>query len=153
MQNNDVPLAAFLLNRRASPLVASHKGLTPRDLVKPGREGAAMREVLKSAWEAAVERERALRREEGEGADDDDEEGARGGARPASRLSVAVSEAMSWADSKEREEEAERDREARRRVQLGRDSAMNLEVDFELLGLGEGDTVRCLSPSFIILDT
>lgn len=151
MQNNDVPLAAFLLNRRASPLVASHKGLTPRDLVKPGREGAAMREVLKSAWEAAVERERALRREERE--DDDEDEGSPSGARPASRLSVAVSEAMSWVDSKEREEEVERDREARRRVQLGRDSAMNLEVDFELLGLGEGDTVRRLSPSFFILDT
>ncbi|GAA5850848.1 hypothetical protein JCM9279_003946 [Rhodotorula babjevae] len=140
VQNNDVPLAAFLLNRRASPLVASHKGLTPRDLVKPGREGSAMREVLKSAWEAAVERERALRREEGEEDEDEADEGARGGGpRPGSRLSVAASEALSWADSKEREEEAERDREARRRVQLGRDSAMNLEVDFELLGLGSGD--------------
>ncbi|GAA5937900.1 hypothetical protein JCM3775_002391 [Rhodotorula graminis] len=139
VQNNDVPLAAFLLNRRASPLLASHKGLTPRDLVKPGREGSAMREVLKSAWEAAVERERALRRDEGE---DDEVDGARegGGARPASRLSVAASEALSWADSKERVEEEERDKEARRRAQLGRDSAMNLEVDFELLGLGEGDT-------------
>ncbi|GAA5892160.1 hypothetical protein JCM8208_001457 [Rhodotorula glutinis] len=145
VQNNDVPLAAFLLNRRASPLLASHKGLTPRDLVKPGREGSAMREVLKSAWEAAVERERAQRREEGEDGGDE-EVGAGGGARPASRLSVAASEALSWADSREQGEEAERDKEARRRVQLGRDSAMNLEVDFELLGLGDGDTVDEAEP-------
>ncbi|BGP45131.1 hypothetical protein JCM10450v2_000948 [Rhodotorula kratochvilovae] len=134
VQNNDIPIAAYLLNHRASPLLASHKGLTPRDLVKPGREGAAMREVLKSAWEAAVERERALRRAE-EGEREDDGEG-----RPASRVSVAASEALSWADAKERGEEEEREKEIQRRVQLGMDSAMNLEVDFEVLGLNDEKT-------------
>ncbi|GAA5820324.1 hypothetical protein JCM3770_004047 [Rhodotorula araucariae] len=134
VQNNDIPIAAYLLNHRGSPLVTSLKGLTPRDLVKPGREGAAMREVLKSAWEVAVERQQALRRAE---EDEDEDDAGTGAGRPASRLSAAQSEAVSWADGKEHGEEAERDKEVRRRVQLRMDSAVNLEVDFEVLGLND----------------
>ncbi|GAA5859929.1 hypothetical protein JCM1840_001800 [Sporobolomyces johnsonii] len=152
VQNNDIPIASYLLNHRASPLIASHKGLTPRDLVKSGKEGAAMREVLKSAWEAAVERERALQRErdevptspggsssgKGKARDDGFFEGAAGG-RPASRLSIASSAAgMSWLDQREKVEEREREVEMKRRMQLALDSARNLEVDMGVLGLGEG---------------
>ncbi|GJN87708.1 hypothetical protein Rhopal_000663-T1 [Rhodotorula paludigena] len=153
VQNNDIPIASYLLNHRASPLLASHKGLTPRDLVKPGRESAAMREVLKSAWEAALERERALRRAEEEEVEEGAENAAaEGGAangagkddalfgpngRPASRLSMTSEAAASWAEQREREDDAERDKEAMQRVQLGMDSARNLEVDFGMLGLEE----------------
>lgn len=153
MQNNDIPIASYLLNHRASPLLASHKGLTPRDLVKPGRESAAMREVLKSAWEAALERERALRRAEEEVVEEGAEHAAaEGGAangvgrtdalfgpngRPASRMSMTSEAAASWGEQREREDDAERDKEATQRVQLGMDSARNLEVDFGMLGLGE----------------
>ncbi|GAA5905453.1 hypothetical protein JCM6882_003165 [Rhodosporidiobolus microsporus] len=183
VQNNDLPIAAYLLNHRASPLIASHKGLTPRDLVKPtpssssssatssfgssaangkgkgrgagkgkGREVSAMAEVLESAWEAAVERERALRRaQEGEGADlvpggggdDLSGGGGSGSGRPSSRLSMAslaASGAGAGAGSdaeRERESRREREKERRRRVQLGVDSAVNLEVELGVLGLEE----------------
>ncbi|GAA5963920.1 hypothetical protein JCM21900_001147 [Sporobolomyces salmonicolor] len=151
VQNNDIPIASYLLNHRASPLIASHKGLTPRDLVKSGKEGAAMREVLKSAWEAAVERERALQRErdgvpaspggsssgKGKARDDEFFEGA--GRRPESRLSIASSAAgMSWLDQREKVEERDREVEIKRRMQLAMDSARNLEVDLGVLGLGGG---------------
>lgn len=153
MQNNDIPIASYLLNHRASPLLASHKGLTPRDLVKPGRESAAMREVLKSAWEAALERERALRRAEEEEVEEGAENSAAEGraangigrtdalfgpnGRPASRVSMTSEAAASWAEQREREDAAERDKESMQRVQLGMDSARNLEVDFGMLGLEE----------------
>ncbi|BGP13126.1 hypothetical protein JCM10213v2_001045 [Rhodosporidiobolus nylandii] len=153
-QNNDIPIASYLLNHRSSPLIASHKGLTPRDLVKPGKEGAAMREVLQMAWEAAVERERAARRAEelaGDGS------GVAEDGRPASRLSLA-SLAGGGAggvgflpDAKAKEEEQARDKERKRRIQLGQESALNLEVDMGVLGLEDvprrDPTLRPSSPS------
>ncbi|GAA6041719.1 hypothetical protein JCM8097_003099 [Rhodosporidiobolus ruineniae] len=174
VQNNDIPIASYLLNHRSSPLLASHKGLTPRDLVKPGKEGAAMREVLQSAWEAAVERERALRRaeeamrEEEEGAEEGPAspggskgkgravdgvfEGGGGSGRPSSRLSMASLAGAGTPggggggflaqQQREREEEREREKEVKRRMQLGMDSANNLEVDMGVLGLGEGRAVH-----------
>ncbi|GAA5856383.1 hypothetical protein JCM8547_008716 [Rhodosporidiobolus lusitaniae] len=157
VQNDDIPIASYLLNHRASPLIASHKGLTPRDLVKED-SGSAMKDVLQMAWEAAVERERALRRaqEEEELAEQEEEgEGAAGGSpngkgkekedggRPSSRLSMASSVATGGggglsAEQREKNEEKEREKERRRKVQLGMDSASNLEVDMAVLGLEEG---------------
>lgn len=145
VQNNDIPIASYLLNHRASPLIASHKGLTPRDLVKIGNEGIAMREVLKSAWEAAVERERARLREmdcDGEGSEKgkgrEEGNGSGGVSRPSSRLSIASSIAGStWMEQKDKVEEQEREKDMRKRLILAMDSARNLEIDVEVLGLAE----------------
>ncbi|GAA6062310.1 hypothetical protein JCM10212_006862 [Sporobolomyces blumeae] len=157
VQNNDIPIASYLLNHRASPLIASYKGLTPRDLVKVGKEGTAMREVLKSAWEAALERERAKLAElELDGFDDGDGDGDRAGsvgkgkarehsngsgscgARPGSRLSIASSlAALSWVDEREKEEDVERDRDTQRRTALALESARHLDVDVAVLALDD----------------
>ncbi|GAA5971418.1 hypothetical protein JCM11641_008345 [Rhodosporidiobolus odoratus] len=172
VQNNDIPIASYLLNHRASPLLASHKGLTARDLVKPTKEGSAMREVLQSAWEAAVERERAVRRAESEmngaggGVDENGVEGKEkgkgreeglaspfegaggggGSGRPSSRLSMASlgggQSLFELRAGQNRGEEKEREAERKRKVQLGMDSAHNLEVDMGVLGLGEGSAVQ-----------
>lgn len=145
VQNNDIPIASYLLNHRASPLIASHKGLTPRDLVKTGLDGNAMREVLKSAWEAAVERERArLREMEQSGELDEETNGSKEDAgqdgtsrRPESRLSVVSSIVeASWLEDKEKAEELEREKEMKKRVILAMDSARNLDIDIQVLGIG-----------------
>lgn len=152
VQNNDIPIASYLLNHRASPLLASRKGLTARDLVKPGAEGSAMREVLTSAWEAAVERERVARRadegveENGKGKGGDGNTGAEM-ARSESRLSLAASEALSvsWEErEREKAEEQEREMEGRRRVQLAMESAQNLELDMAMLGVEDGRRIVSL---------
>ncbi|BGO98269.1 hypothetical protein NBRC10513v2_002661 [Rhodotorula toruloides] len=148
VQNNDIPIASYLLNHRASPLLASRKGLTARDLVKPGSEGFAMREVLTSAWEAALERGRAARRAEegveGKGKGKEADEGAEM-ARSESRMSLAASEALSlsWEDrEREKAEEQEREKEGRRRMQLAMESAQNLELDMAMLGLEDGRRIE-----------
>ncbi|ORY54000.1 hypothetical protein BCR35DRAFT_284790 [Leucosporidium creatinivorum] len=145
VQTNDIPIASYLLNHRASPLSCSNKGLTPRDLVKRGDEGLAMREVLKSAYEAAVERERMLLGEE-EGYSDDEGEGA--GSRPASRAS-AVSSLMTpaWAHDPAKVEEEQREREKMKRMELAADSARCLEVDLGVLGWGGRGTEPAEDPS------
>ncbi|GAA5895064.1 uncharacterized protein JCM6883_002308 [Sporobolomyces salmoneus] len=147
VQNNDIPIASYLLNHRASPLIASHKGLTPRDLVKPGTEGIAMREVLKSAWEAAVERERARMREMEEFDESAEGKELAGGSsegptrRSESRLSVASSIAeASWLEDQEKAAERVREKERKKRLILAMDSARNLDIDVEVLGLGESNT-------------
>ncbi|GAA5957255.1 hypothetical protein JCM3765_000405 [Sporobolomyces pararoseus] len=142
VQNNDIPIASYLLNHRASPLIASHKGLTPRDLVKTGKDGIAMKEVLKSAWEAAVERERArLREMEDSGEVDEKPEGTGSDGtakRPESRMSIVSSIAeASWLEDKEKAEEQEREKGLRKKLMLAMDSARNLDIDVEVLGLGE----------------
>ncbi|GAA6005332.1 hypothetical protein JCM10207_002941 [Rhodosporidiobolus poonsookiae] len=170
VQNNDIPIAAYLLNHRASPLIASHKGLSPRDLVKDSKDGGAMRDVLQSAWEAAVERERALRRAEsemngdggsgsGKGKERDDGGGSGGGTfegggasgRPSSRLSMASLAGPGGGagggggglfEQRDRAEQEAREKELRRKMQLGMDSAHNLEMDMGVLGLGEGRSLH-----------
>lgn len=134
MQNNDIPIAAYLLNHRASPLATSNKGLTPRDLVKRGDEGFAMREVLKSAYEAAIERERMLL---GELDEEDEMEELSEGARPTSRASFASSiMTPSWAHDPAKVEEERREREGKKRMELAAESARCLEVDLGVLGWG-----------------
>ncbi|GAA5924434.1 uncharacterized protein JCM15063_005642 [Sporobolomyces koalae] len=144
VQNNDIPIASYLLNHRASPLIASHKGLTPRDLVAAGKDGTAMREVLKSAWEAALERERARLSEleglglldKGKGRDDGSSDGT--GARPDSRMSMVSSIAeASWLEQKEKLEEQEREKDSRNRMMLAVDSARNLDLEIEALGIAQ----------------
>lgn len=156
VQNNDIPIASYLLNHRASPLLASRKGLTARDLVKIGSEGFAMREVLTSAWEAALERERAARRAEegvgrkGKGKEADESAGM---ARSESRLSLAASEALSlsWEErEREKAEEQEREKEGRRRMQLAMESAQNLELDLAMLSLEDG---RRIVSAALLLDS
>ncbi|BGO88657.1 hypothetical protein NBRC10512_003485 [Rhodotorula toruloides] len=148
VQSNDIPIASYLLNHRASPLLASRKGLTARDLVKIGSEGFAMREVLTSAWEAALERERAAQRAEegvgckGKGKEADESAGM---ARSESRLSLAASEALSlsWEErEREKAEEQEREKEGRRRMQLAMESAQNLELDLAMLSLEDGRRIE-----------
>ncbi|GAA5991524.1 hypothetical protein JCM10908_005743 [Rhodotorula pacifica] len=161
VQNNDVPIASYLLNHRASPLLASRRGLTARDLVRPGSEGLAMREVLSSAWEAAIERERAMRRAAGEaasataatngkGKEKAGEVSAGGGTidglvRSTSRLSLAAlsevdASSTSWEEAegdreRERAEEKERQAVERRTWQLAVDSAEVLQLNLALLGV------------------
>ncbi|KAM0792791.1 hypothetical protein ACM66B_002560 [Microbotryomycetes sp. NB124-2] len=131
VQNNDIPIAAYLLNHGASPLRASLKGLTPRDLVKRGDEGAAMRDVLRSAFEAAQERERQWRSEDNDHIDEDEADG-----RPLSRSSfISSSTTAGWMSMPEKVEEQRREQENKRKMELARESARNLEVDFGVLGV------------------
>lgn len=100
-----------------------------------------MREVLKSAWEAALERERARLRdldidEKSNGKEDAGADTA--GGRPESRMSIVSSIAeATWLEEKEKLEEQEREKEMRKRLILAMDSARNLDIDVEVLGLGE----------------
>lgn len=142
VQNNDIPIAAYLLNHRASPTVTSHKGLTPEDLIKRGQDGEAMRAVLMSAIEAAEERERqALMRdlnERDEGVDDDESSGiSKAREKAASLISFpTVSRSGSnWALDAEKVEKDRRERAARQRQELARESAAQLEVDPKVLGV------------------
>ena len=130
VQNNDIPIAAYLLNHRASPSIASHKGLTPKDLVSRGREGVAMREVLKSAEEAAQSRERLdmLDEEDGDGAASDP-------ARSTSRPTSATSVRRGWEDAPDKLEEEAMEKEMLKRMELAKQSAMNLQVDLTILSL------------------
>ncbi|GAA5860258.1 hypothetical protein JCM3774_000360 [Rhodotorula dairenensis] len=163
VQNNDIPIASYLLNHRASPLLASRRGLTARDLAKPGLAGLAMREVLSSAWEAAIERERATRRvaddlaanEKGKGkalpvTDDDGSEAAANIAElahSASRMSLAAlsevdASTASWEEDRERERAEDKEREGtdRKKWQLALDSAEVLQLDLSLLGVRDPQT-------------
>ncbi|KAK4056249.1 hypothetical protein OIO90_002692 [Microbotryomycetes sp. JL221] len=138
VQNNDIPIAAYLLNHGASPLRASHKGLTPRDLVKRGEQGAAMRDVLRSAFEAARERETQLRG--GEGRDEDasafSNNNDNNDTRSVSRSSfISSSTTAGWMSMPEKVEEEKRARDNRRRMELAIESARNLDVDLGLLGI------------------
>lgn len=153
VQNNDIPIAAYLLNHRASPSRASHKGLTPKDLVSRGREGLAMREVLKGAEEAARSRDRLLLLEEDEDAGAENGKG-KGRASPASS---ETSERRRWADVPDKVEEEARERDLLRRMELAMQSAANLEVDLSVLSLdGRGSGLQhsvCLlfPPALVLL--
>ena len=174
VQNNDIPIASYLLNHRASPLLASRRGLTARDLVKPGSEGLAMREVLSSAWEAAIERERAARRtadETGGGGangikgkgkgrapppDADGSEAADSLERSVSRMSLAAlsevdASTASWEEDRERERAEEKERETveRRKWQLALDSAEVLQLNLPLLGVRDPKAKVSERSSFI----
>lgn len=160
MQNNDIPIAAYLLNHRASPLLASHKGLTPRDLVKRGKDGAAMRDVLQSAHEAALERERQRLQHEmgvnpnGTHSEDDNDQGESsttidGHARSSSRASWAGSTMSaltpSWTNDPAKVEEERRASEMMRKKELALESARTLDVDLGVLGLGLRGTPKVSS--------
>ncbi|KAI5477084.1 DIL and Ankyrin domain containing protein [Pseudohyphozyma bogoriensis] len=128
VQNNDIPIAAYLLNHRASPTTASHKGLTPLDLLNRGREGSAMREVLQSAQEAAHSRERE--KENGKGKEKEGD-----GERPHSRASsvASTSKGSGWSMA----EEQAREKDMKKRLELAKVSALHLEVDFDVLSVKE----------------
>ncbi|KWU41224.1 hypothetical protein RHOSPDRAFT_12581, partial [Rhodotorula sp. JG-1b] len=132
VQNNDIPIASYLLNHRASPLLASRRGLTARDLVKPGSEGLAMREVLSSAWEAAIERERAAR-------------------RTADETGGVDASTASWEEDRERERAEEKQRETveRRKWQLALDSA-ELETPASAAAEQAFDWDRCQPDQMIV---
>ena len=149
VQNNDIPIAAYLLNHRASPTVASHKGLTPEDLIKRGDEGEAMRAVLLSAVEAAEERERqALMRdlnERDEGVDEDESSGiGKGRERAASVMSYGLNPrggaGSGWAIDPDKVDKERRERTAKQRQELAKDSAAQLEVDPKVLGVDLPDS-------------
>jgi ankyrin repeat protein len=109
-QGSDFPLAAYLLNHRASLDVRSHKGLRPIDLVRKGPAGDAMREILSYA-------EERLQVE------------ANGVESPALNAR---------AKGKAKAVEDEATRETRRRHELARDCAQHLELDMAQLGFTEG---------------
>lgn len=113
-----------------------------------------MREVLSSAWEAAIEREKTARRAlpvraangKGKGKalqqEDGDESGAATLSRSDSRMSLAAlseveASTTSWEEDREREraEEAERQAVERQRWQLALESAAILRLDLKLLGI------------------
>lgn len=123
-----------------------------------------MREVLSSAWEAAIERERAARRIADETAgsangvqgkgkaratDADGSGGDPGGGgnvdsleRSVSRMSLAAlsevdASTASWEEDRERERAQEKEREAveRKKWQLALDSAEVLQLNLPLLGV------------------
>ncbi|KAK4706090.1 hypothetical protein P7C70_g95, partial [Phenoliferia sp. Uapishka_3] len=135
VQNNDVPIAAYLANHRASPSIASHKGLTPKDLIFRGRDGLPMREVLKCAEEATESRERMSLLDE-----DEESEGANGdsngeGRDSISRRSSTTSMRRGWEDIPDKVEEEAMEKEMLKRMELAKQSAVNLEVDFSVLSL------------------
>lgn len=111
-----------------------------------------MRDVLRSAHEAAMEREHAQREAEAENGDMHHEvEGnnsAADVARPDSRCSWASSSvatstrAPRWADDPGKVEEERRASEMMRRKELALESARTLDVDLGILGLGARGTPK-----------
>lgn len=151
VQNNDIPITSYLLNHRASANVPSLKGLRPKDLVKRGREGAAMRDYLQSAEEATLERDLYLAAvEDAERSDEEDYHSNRGkgkgreqnGDRPSSRASMismaSSSKPPGWASLPDKVEEERKEREMLKRMEMAMESAQILEVDLHILGLGGG---------------
>lgn len=95
-----------------------------------------MREVLRSAWEAAVERERI--EEEGEETASEGGEDDEGPTRPISRSGSVVSSLMGhgWTNDPAKVEEERKERKSKKRLELALQSALWLEVDLGVLGFG-----------------
>lgn len=110
-QNGDVPLASYLVNHRARTDIRSFKGLLPIDLAKRNQSGDDLRDILEAASDS----------------------------QPLSSgqsFNSETSEASSTASS-QRAEKKRKEKKAQKRSQLGRESALNLDVDPNLLGLPE----------------
>lgn len=91
-----------------------------------------MREVLKSAEEAARSRERlSLLDEDDEG----DASVPNGGRESASRPTSATSVRRGWEDIPDKVEEEAMEKAMLKRMELARQSAMNLQVDLTVLSL------------------
>lgn len=153
VQNNDIPLASYLLNHRASAFIRSAKGLRPRDLVKRGKEGAPMREVLKSSEEAILEldsQEQALQRSITGQTTDVEFDKDRKNSRTSTANSLGSTSSYAWTHVSEAQEE-DRERETLARMQLAVETAKSLQVDLSILGLANNDTPPSGEPTDVRL--
>lgn len=127
IRNNDLPIVSYLLNHRASPSIMSNRGLKPGDLVK----GDTMRDVISIAIDALQERdslEERRARDDSHFQDDSVEGDESFPPSPPSSLATHLT-------SENEEEEGAIDQERQRRIELAIESAENLGVDLDSLGL------------------
>ncbi|SCV72587.1 BQ2448_4124 [Microbotryum intermedium] len=157
VQNNDLAIAAYLLNHRANPNAHSKKGLTPRDLISRNEDGKAMRDVLDSADAMANEREHEDSILEEDGSSETEE--GRVMTSSAStvsdgRLPKATAPPLSatgleapWSGGIEKLEKDRKKMEAQKMMELIAETAMYLGLDAGLLGGKKFNDLKSASPT------
>ncbi|KDE08749.1 hypothetical protein MVLG_01203 [Microbotryum lychnidis-dioicae p1A1 Lamole] len=156
VQNNDLAIAAYLLNHRASPNAHSKKGLTPRDLINRNEHGTAMMDVLDSADAMAHERENDDSMLEEDGSSEIEEGRVMiSGASSVSEGRASKTNApplfatglgTPWPGGIEKLEKDRKAVEAQRMTELIAETAMYLELDAGLLGAKKSTETQSVSP-------